>query len=257
MIGHKDIPANQSIQGEIEYLRSVKGRKLRRPRDVIIWLPPSYRESLENAYPVLYMHDGQNIIDPATSFLGAWRADLTAMRLIKAHEVREFIIVGIYNTPERIPEYSPGGSGRRFAEFVIDELKPIIDRTYRTLPERENTAVMGSSMGGLISLLFAWWHPDVFYQAACMSSSFFSQNYKTLHDVRSYRGPKKDIRIYLDVGDQESLLRVGYERMRDALKKQGYRKGVDLEYFCARNSDHNEHAWGHRLWRPFTFLFGV
>lgn len=247
-----------SFQGQVEYFRGVKGKGLKHPRDIIIWLPPSYRRHPREAFPVLYMHDGQNLFDPATAFLGqAWHAEATATRLIKAKEVREFIMVGIYNTPERVPEYSPTRSGKRYAQFVVNELKPLVDRTYRTLADRENTAVLGSSMGGLISFLFAWWHPEVFYQAACMSSSFFSTKYQTVRDLRTYRGSKKEIRIYLDVGDRETYLRIGYERMKEALKKKGYRKGVDLEYICARKSDHNEYAWGKRLWRPFTFLFGV
>lgn len=246
-----------SFQDQVEYFRGVKGKRLKHPRDVIIWLPPTYRYNLEAAYPVLYMHDGQNIIDPATAFLNqSWHVHVTANRLMKSKEIREFIIVGIYNTPERIPEYSPSRSGKRYAEFVINELKPLVDRTYRTLRDRENTAVMGSSMGGLISFLFAWWHPDVFFQSACMSSSFFSHNYQAVRDVQNDPQPKRDIRIYLDVGDQEAYLRIGYEKMKDALKRKGYRKGIDLEFFCARKADHNEFSWGKRIWKPFTFLFG-
>src|SRR5207248_7397094 len=103
--------------------------------------------------------------------------------------------------------------------------------------------------------LITWWHPDIFSKSACISGSFFWNNYKVVKMVRDYHGVKKPIRIYLDVGSQEKLLAEGYEKMVSVLQKQGYRKGVDLQYFYDRGADHNERDWGNRVWRPFTFLF--
>ena len=174
----KTLTAPQAeIIGNVRYHRQMASPLLKHARDIIVWLPPTYLRTKQRRYPVLYMHDGQNLFDPATAFLNNdWRADEMADRLMRKKRMKEVILVGIYNTPERIPEYSGGKPGRNFARFVVEELKPLIDSTYRTMPEAKHTAVLGSSMGGLSAFYFAWWYPEVFSQAACMSSSFFWKN---------------------------------------------------------------------------------
>ncbi|MDZ7314131.1 MAG: alpha/beta hydrolase-fold protein [candidate division KSB1 bacterium] len=247
------------ITGTVKYHRGLKSEKLRHPRDVIVWLPPSYEQETQKRYPVLYMHDGQNIIDPSTSFIGYdWHVDEVADSLIRAQEIEEIIVVGIYNTPDRNAEYSDTELGRAYADFVIKQLKPMIDSTYRTKPDAQNTAVMGSSMGGLISFLFVWWHPEVFSKAGCLSSAFLVDDNKILKEVRAYTGPKKDIRVYLDVGSEglDARLKPGYDEMVALLLEKGYVKGVDLEYFYDIGAEHNERAWARRLWRPVRFMFG-
>jgi enterochelin esterase-like enzyme len=255
-MGQKIVQIAEPVSGEVEYLRGIEARGLKYPRDIIIWLPPSYRTNPNKSYPVLYAHDGQNLIDPSTAFAGVpWNADATIRRLIAARKIREIILVGIYNTPDRIPEYSMTRLGTAFADFVAHNLKPMIDHRYRTLSDHQHTAVLGSSMGGLCAFLFAWWHPQIFGQAACMSSSFFQNNYRIIQDVRESREPKR-IRLYIDVGSNEKMLRDGYSQMVRALLSQGFQRGRDLQYFCARGADHNEVAWGKRLSRPLMFLFG-
>jgi len=248
----------QEIIGEVHYHRQLVSPLLKFPRDVIVWLPPSYRTSRRKRFPVLYAHDGQNLMDPTTSFLGVdWRMDETADRLIRAGRMKEIIVVGIYNTPDRNSEYTGGKPGKDFATFVVQQLKPLIDSTYRTQPDAKNTAVLGSSMGGLISFYFAWWFPQVFAQAACISSSFFWNDYQACNDVLAQVGPKKKIRLYVDVGGKEKFLTVGYKKMVTTLKQKGYKKGLDLDYYVDRNASHNEQCWGDRLWRPLMFLFGM
>jgi predicted alpha/beta superfamily hydrolase len=247
------------IVGTVKYYRAVKSPKLRHPRDVIVWLPPSYEKNRQKRYPVLYMHDGQNIIDPRTSFGGRdWRVDEVADSLIRVQKMEEIIVVGIYNSPDRAPEYSDSELGRGYVDFVATELKPLIDKTYRTKPEAKNTAVMGSSMGGLISFLFVWWHPEVFSKAGCLSSAFLWDDNKILKAVRNYSGPKKPIRVYLDDGSEglEARLKPGYDEMVALLQEKGYRPGVDLEYFYDEGASHNEAAWAKRVWRPLMFMFG-
>jgi enterochelin esterase-like enzyme len=237
-----------------EYHRQISSPRLHHPRDVIVWLPPSYYKDRRRRYPVLYMQDGQNLMDPHTAFLGVdWRIDAAATSLIRRKKIKEIIIVGIYNTPDREQEYTGSIAGHNYTDFVIHELKPLIDRTYRTKPEREDTAAMGSSLGGLISFLFAWWHPEVFGQAACMSNSFFWNDYHVFQEVRE--SPKKPVRFYLDVGSKEVFLRSGYENMVALLREKGYRKGVDFEYQLIKGASHDEKSWGKRAWRPLTFLF--
>lgn len=247
------------IVGTVRYHRGLKGDGLKYDRDVIVWLPPSYPTETKKRYPVLYMHDGQNVFDPQTSFIGyEWRADEVADSMIKANAIEEIIIVGIYNSPDRISEYSDTPLGRHYARFVVERVKTLIDSVYRTKPSRENTAVMGSSMGGLISLLFVWWYPDVFSKAACLSTAISpDERNEIINEIRDYRGPKKELRIYLDVGGLEPPLVPGFEALTSVLEDKGYRIGTDLESFFDKSAVHNEQAWAHRLWRPLIFLFGL
>jgi enterochelin esterase-like enzyme len=246
-----------AIVGEVVYHRRLESPRLIQPRDVVVWLPPSYHSSPEKRYPVLYAHDGQNLFDPATAFAGRdWRLDEVASDLIAEHKMQEILIVGIYNTPDRGTEYTGSRVGKRYATFVAKELKPYIDSIYRTVPGPENTGVLGSSLGGLISFFMGWWFPETFGRIACMSGSFFWNQNKAIRVVAEDPFSKRKIKIYVDVGSKETLLAKGFEEMIPLLRKKGYRRGVDLEYFFAEGADHNEHDWGSRVWRPLTFLFG-
>jgi len=229
--------AKGSALGQVRYHRELQSAGLRYPRDVIVWLPPSYRRTATRRYPVVYMHDGQNLFDPATAFAGQdWAVDQAASKLILSRRIEEPIIVGIYNTRDRIQEYSISPTGLRYAQFIAAELKPFIDRTYRTKPDAANTGVMGSSMGGLCSFLLAWWYPQVFSMAGCMSSSFLWNDNQIIKEVFCYSGPKKNIRIYLDVGTEEHQLIPGFEQMVSLLKQKGYKKGEDLEYYLSKGA---------------------
>jgi predicted alpha/beta superfamily hydrolase len=247
------------ITGTVRYHRGLHTDSLPNPRDVIVWLPPSYEKDKSERYPVLYMHDGQNIVDPSTSFSGFdWRVDEIADSLIKKGRIEEIIIVGIYNTKDRVPEYSDTKEGKAYADFVVHTLKPLIDSAYRTKSGREHTAVMGSSMGGLISFLLAWWYPEVFSNAGCLSSAFLVDSNKIMRDMKEYTGQKKKIRIYLDDGGVglEARLKPGYDEMIMLLKQKGYVAGKDLEYFYDEGAEHSEKAWARRVWRPLVFMFG-
>lgn len=247
----------QSIRGTVHYHRQLAYEGLNHKRDIIVWLPPSYDKNLKKHYPVLYMHDGQNIFDPSTAFTGYdWRVDEVADSLMKSKEMEEVIIVGIYNSPDRLPEYSDSPLGTAYRNFVIHVVKPLVDSTYRTKPGREHTGVLGSSLGGLSSLLFAWKHSDIFGMAGCMSSSFWYDDEKTLKELRDYSGAKKHVKIYLDCGGREKELVSGYKRMVDILKSKGYKKGKDLEYTLDAKGTHNEFWWSKRVWRPLIFMYG-
>jgi enterochelin esterase-like enzyme len=204
------------------------------------------------------MHDGQNVFDPSTSFLGYdWRVDEVTDSLIRAGSLREIIVVGICNTPDRRMEYSDTEAGRAYARFVVNRVKPLIDSAYRTMPDAEHTAVMGSSMGGLISFLFAWWYPGVFSGAGCLSSVFTGHYTHVLDTVSRYNGPRKPIRIYMDCGGAggDETLRPGMESMAELLRKGGYREGRDYMVFFDSGAQHNELAWAARVWRPLRFFF--
>jgi predicted alpha/beta superfamily hydrolase len=244
------------ITGAVRYHRGLTGKGLNSPRDIIVWLPPSYDSATTRRFPVLYMQDGQNVFDPTTSFGGVdWQADEVADSLIRHGAMQEVIIVAIGNSPDRMLEYADTTLGRTYAEFVVHQLKPKIDSVYRTKSDRANTAVMGSSLGGLISFLFVWWHPDIFSRAACVSTSFLYQHDKVIHEVESAKRFPREIAIYLDCGTAEKQLLPGYERMHKLLKKKGLVEGETLMGFLDEGARHNERSWARRLWRPLEFLF--
>ncbi len=245
------------ITGTVEYIRNFESEGLE-PRDIIIWLPPSYDSVIHKCYPVLYMHDGQNIMDPATSSFNVdWQLDETADSLIKADAINEIIIVGIYNTFNRRSEYSPNDTGYRYMDFIAHELKPFVDKNYRTKPEPEFTAVGGSSMGGLISFMLAWEYPDIFSKAACLSPAFIYNELNYVKTVNSYIGPKKPILFYIDNGgiDLEERLQPGIDEMIKVLDEKGYKIDEDYFWYKDDNAVHSESAWAQRVWRFLELFF--
>ncbi len=247
------------VSGTVHYYRDLGGEGLRYPHDVMVWLPPSYASAAEKRYPVLYMHDAQNIMDPGTSFLGIdWRVDEVADSLIKLGRIDEIIVVGCTNSPDRAAEYSDTKLGRAYARFMVERVKPMIDSLYRTLPDRAHTAVMGSSMGGLISFLFVWWYPEVYSMAGCLSSAFAYAGDELFDEVTSTQLPQ-GIRLYLDCGteDLDARLLEGSERMVELLRAKGMVEGSEVLWFVDHGATHNEGAWAERIWRPLEFFFGA
>jgi predicted alpha/beta superfamily hydrolase len=236
-------------------------------RSVLVYLPPQYAEEPERRFSVFYLHDGQNLIDPQTSYIAGhtWRAHATADRLALAGEIEPVILVGVANTGlRRMAEYTPtrdyklgGGEGRAYSRLLIDELKPLVDGSYRTLPGQQNTAVGGSSLGGLISLYLALERPDIFGKAAVLSPSLW-WNQRSILELVKRAEPTPRPKIWLDIGTSE-----GAHHVRDVamlhrlLLRRGWRNGVDLEYFLAENAVHTEDAWAARFDRVLRFLFGA
>lgn len=227
-------------------------------RDLLVWLPPAHQKEPERHYPVIYAHDGQNLFDPATAFAGVdWQLGQTAAALIRDKKIAPMIIVGLANTMGRHEEYTPK-RGRKYAAFIIDEVKPFIDKTYRTLPSREHTSVWGSSLGGLISFYLAWWHPEVFSMAGCLSGTWMWDNAAAIRFVEAETRPAPKIKIYLDHGSEgaEGNQAWVYRSMRDALVRRGFRVGKNLAYYFGIGDDHSEAAWARRVARPLKFFFG-
>lgn len=244
------------IVGKVEYHKAVFSPILNNKRDIVVWLPTSYNpiKNPEKRYPVLYMHDGQNIMDPKTAYVGKdWRVDETVLKLIRQKKIKEIIVVGIYNSPDRLDEYSWSEKGQNYLKFIVAELKPFIDSAYKTLSDKDNTAIMGSSMGGLISFYAAWHYPEVFSMAGCMSSSFYYNNDRSIKQVEEYTGPKKHVMFYIDHGEDGN---VRGQRMFVELSKKGYIIGQDIDYYYAPGAEHNEREWAARLERPLIFFFG-
>lgn len=226
------------------------------PRKIIVWLPVDYhsKRKSETRYNVIYMHDGQNLFDPNTSYAGKhWRVSETVTKLLKQKKIQDLIVVGIYNTPDRLDEYDWSNKGKIYLEGIIRNLKPFIDNIYRTHHGRDNTAIIGSSMGGLISFYAGWYFYDIFSKAGCMSSSFYYHNDQVLKMVEEYSGDKIPVKFYIDHGE-DGLIRG--QKMFCLLTQKGYVIGSDIDYFYAPKAEHNEAEWAARLERPLLFFFG-
>ena len=251
-------PEAVETQGNLRHVRKFPSKYLGNERDLVIWLPPEYETEANARYPVIYAHDGQNLFDPATAFAGVdWQLDEVAESLLRRKQVHPFIIVGMCNTPARIEEYTPR-RGRKYAKFVIQEVKPFIDAQFRTLSNREATATLGSSLGGLISFHLAWWHPEVFSMAGCISASWMWNKAAVFEDIKNDPLPQPPIRIYMDHGSEgdEGTYLTAFKRMRDTMIKKGFVLRQDLEYFYGLGDGHDEASWGRRAWRPLVFFFG-
>jgi predicted alpha/beta superfamily hydrolase len=216
-----------------------------------VFLPPGYHENTLKRYPVLYMHDGNNLFLKQEAFLGnTWRTDEVLSVLDRMNAIEEVIVVGIF-PKDRMCEYTSPGY-QDYGRFLVERLKPVIDSKYRTLSDATNTAAMGSSLGGVVSFYLGWQWPDVFGKVACLSSTF---TYRDDLLERVTIEPKRSIRIYLDSGwpaDNYEPTRA----MRDRLIWRGYQPGSELYYLAFPEAKHNENAWAERSPIPFQFLFG-
>lgn len=233
-------------------LAAVHSPQLGNTRDLLIYLPPGYETSAAR-YPVLYMQDGQNLFDPATAFGGQDWQVRAAMDALSA-EGRPAIVVGLpHMGPDRIREYNPiarrGGRGDLYLAFLVETVKPLIDAAYRTRPERAATGILGSSMGGLISLYAYFRHPAVFGLAGALSPAFWYGGAPLYDFVRE--APHPPGRLYLDHGSGE---RTNARRMVKLLRQLGYQEGHDLMYVEEEGGEHNEAAWARRLPAALRFL---
>ncbi len=237
------------ITGTVKYLRKVKGTGLL-PRDVVVWLPPGYKENKPERYPVLYMQDGQNCFDPATSAFGEdWRIDETCDSLIREHIIEPIIVVGIYNTADRSLEYTPGDTGDKYMKFLVTELKPLIDSKFRTVVDRDHTFVGGSSAGALISFMLTWQFPDVFSNAICFSPAFRIMNIDYVTYVKTTQYVPSSLFIYIYNGGVglDSQLQSGVDEMISALKGKGYIQGKNFYYVNDPQGRHTEADWARQF----------
>jgi predicted alpha/beta superfamily hydrolase len=260
-----------TLTGDVRAHKSFHSKILDNDRDVLVYLPPGYDATKSTRYSVFYMHDGQNLFDGATSFIPGqeWRVDETAQRLIAAGKIEPLIIVGIYNTKDRINEYTPaadakyklGGKADLYGRMLVEELKPFIDSHYRTKRDAKHTGLGGSSLGGLASLYLALKYRSVFGRAAVVSPSVWFANKQIVHYVEALR-KKPKVRIWMDIGTkeggtpEEAQQTVDDARLlQQTLIKKGWKAGKDLNYFEAEGAEHNEAAWAARVESILTFLF--
>lgn len=247
------------------------------PRNVEVWLPPGYAAHPSARYPVLYMHDGQNVFDPSSSYTGAdWAVDEWMTQLIAQRKVRPAIVVGVWNTPKRFEEYMPqkavaGDSmlvapGRKmptagllsdaYLKFLVTELKPFIDRTYRTKTGPADTFTMGSSMGGLISCYAVAEYPQVFGGAGCVSTHWPENNGAMVDYLKRAMPDPKTHRIYMDHGTAtlDAMYAPYQVRADSVMRSAGYVDGRNFMSRVFEGAEHSERAWRVRLDVPLMFL---
>jgi predicted alpha/beta superfamily hydrolase len=241
-----------------------RSRFLRNQRDLIVYLPPDYDAQPERRFPVLYLHDGQNLFDGATSFIPGmdWHVGQTADQAISAGVVEPLIIVGMYNTRARIREYTPthvpklgGGRADRYAKFVIEEVKPFVEGEYRTVNGPQNTGIGGSSLGGLVSLYVGLRLSNIFGKIAALSPSVWWNQRVMNRFALEYEAQPRP-RIWLDVGTREGGRTVqDVEQFRDVLLQKGWQLEQDLHYARIEGAEHNEAAWAQRVGPFLRFLY--
>jgi len=252
-------------------------------RNVDVWLPPGYATNPDKRYPVLYMHDGQNLFDPSLSYYTQtdWGVDEAMTKLIAEGRVREAIVVGVWNTPLRLQEYMPvrpvtgaslpigvEGMGElpvssivsdAYLAFLVDELKPFIDKTYRTKPGRDDTFVMGSSMGGLISLYSVAEYPRVFGGAGAVSTHWPIGNGVVIDWLATHLPDPRTHRLYFDHGT--ATLDAQYapfqQRMDAIVRARGYVEDRNFMTRVFEGAEHSERAWRQRVDVPLQFLLGT
>lgn len=278
--------------GRIELIQAVTSRFVD-ARNVSIWLPPTYDGQTPHA--VLYMHDGQNLFDSQIAPFGEWGVDEGLGDLIARGLVPPTLVVGVWNTPKRFREYAPEALAARlepsaaararaqldgplasdaYLQFLVGELKPLIDARYRTRPEREATAIMGSSMGGLISLYAGMKHPEIFGRVGCLSTHWplLLADKTSLLDPAWFNPVSQAIRSFLETGapapgptaprwwfdwGTEGLdaAYAPYQAVADAaFAAKGYVQGRDILTRGFPGAAHNEPSWRARLALPLQFL---
>jgi len=255
-----------SYAGSFRLHLSVASRYLIQKRHVIVYLPPGHGADPTVRYPVLYMHDGQNLFDGDTAYIRGhdWKMARTAERLILEKKIEPVMIVGIWNTGvHRIDEYTPtrdagvkqGGLLPMYGRFIVEELKPFVDATYCTDPGRDRTGIGGSSLGGLAALLLGLHYAEYFGRIAALSPSLWWDHGVAFRLVRHLKR-KPDVRIWLDMGTCEMGSGIAQvRRMRDLLLEYGWSLNKDLFYREVRGGKHTEDDWGRRIGTVLRHLY--
>lgn len=230
-------------------------------REIFIYLPPGYNQNPSVYYPVLYMHDGQNLFDPARAYLGqTWNVENTLNNLILSKKIDPLIVVAIDNSSDRVNEYThekdpvrrQGGKADLYLNMLVNDIKPRVDQNFRTLKTRSFTAIAGSSLGGLVSLYAGYKYPQVFGSVAAFSPSIWWNNQSIIGLYK--KSLLMPIKLYLDSGTR------GGDRPDDVylLEKsvlQYYANPQNVQVVIQPDADHNEKYWAERFPKAVQFLF--
>ena len=275
------------VQGTLNHYEDFESEFVE-SRNVDVWLPDGYDDSEGKNFSVIYMQDGQNLFNPETSYSGEeWGVDEAITKLVKERKIPGVIVVGIWNTPKRYQEYMPekpfnklsrrtkgklmkkfGGMplSDEYLKFMVEELKPFIDSVYRTNSGRENTYLMGSSMGGLISIYALCEYPQIFRGAGCLSTHWIGNHEVEPHEVsdafvtyliESLPDAGGHL-LYFDYGTAtlDSLYQPHQHKIDKVMMDKDYRIGLDWMTKKYDGHEHNEIYWRKRLDVPLMFLLG-
>lgn len=261
------LPAESAPHPRLRLHRSFASGYLPDARDLIVYLPPGYDELPERSYPVLYMHDGQNLFDASTSFVPGrtWQVREQADEAIEAGEVEPLVIVGIYNAGERrLAEYTHepdpylgGGEADAYGHMIIRELMPFVAANYRIETGRASTGLGGASLGGLATLYLGLQYAGRFGKLAVLSPSVWWNGKSILEQVAA-RAPElgERPRIWLDVGDREGVRTLRHtEELSRQLQASGWIPGQSLHFQKVRGGAHDESSWARRVRPMLRFLF--
>jgi predicted alpha/beta superfamily hydrolase len=251
---------------QLRVFRHLPSNFLPDSRDVTVYLPAGYDDELERRYPVLYLHDGQNLFDPESAFVPGnhWRVAETADAAIEAGAVEPLIIVGLHNTgARRLAEYTHsadkklgGGEADCYGLLLVEEMLPFINETFRTLRGPEHTGIGGSSLGGLVSLYLGLRYPEVFGRLAVMSPSIWWDRRSILKVLTGVGNSELRARIWLDAGDAEGpRTQPDAELLAAQLVRQGWERERDLRYEWIPGGTHDERAWAERVGPMLRWLF--
>lgn len=288
--GSHYIESSPNITGVINRLVNFKS-KFVDPRNIDIWLPPNYDAAGMKKFPVLYMHDGQSLFEPGHTFTDEeWGVDEMMTHLAKKNQIREAIVVGIWNTDKRFREYQPnkpfnyllptekeirdnldsiyggGALGDDYLRFIVEELKPFVDQNFLSLTDRENTYVMGSSMGGMISIYAITEYPDVFIGAACLSTHYplILDDAPNIPPIiiryfKSHLPRTGEHKIYFDYGTEthDAWYEPYQNQMDNVMEEIGYIRNENWITLKFEGEEHSEIAWRKRLDIPLNFLLGI
>ena len=268
---------SSGVLGRLVYWTDVPSQFLTPTRNVEVWLPPGYDSSTTARYPVIYMSDGQNLFDPRIANTGVdWGVDEAVVRLVQRGVMPPVIVVGVWSTTERSPEYSPWHRAPDYARFLIEELMPRVNQEFRTRTGPANTVAMGSSMGGLLSFYLVSHHPQVFGACGCLSTAFvLSEAWSARVGLGATADPPettpyivRDIergftlppgtRYWFDYGGLglDSTFGPSHDIVRAWLLRQGKVEGRDFVVRRYPELTHNEASWRAHLEDPLTFIYG-
>ena len=247
--------------------KAFKSSYLPSERDVIVYVPPGYDDEPARSYPVLYLHDGQNLFDGRTSFVKGrtWMVREHADEAIEAGEVEPLVIVGIYNTgDQRLAEYTHennwqmgGGEADKYGDLITRELMPWIASRYRVRQDRESTGMGGSSLGGLVTLYLGLRHAQRFGKLALLSPSVW-WNHKSILGYLNEHAPQlwERPRVWLDVGDREGQRTLrDVEHLARRLKANGWHPGDTMHFEKVHGGTHDEASWAGRVRPMLRFLY--
>jgi enterochelin esterase-like enzyme len=238
-------PNRVTLSGDIRMHKKLPGDGLEQPRDLIVWLPPNYDQQPQRRYPVIYLQDGQNLFDQSQSYRGVeWGVDETAGRLIEAGTIAPVIVVGIGNTEDRSREFPPGGELHdAFADFVVAQIKPLIDETYRTQPGPEATAIGGAGLGAVASLAIVDQHPETFGHVVALAPRQWGADAQMLDQLDWSGQAWSGVHAWVDAPE-----------VAEQMQSAGL-ASVELDAFDG--DENNEDAWADAVPAFLTHLFGT